>query len=725
MATTTVGSVQYDASIDLPSLRKSLAQADKMVKGSYEQQANGAKKADSATGAMNKSMAKLGTIAGVTAGIVSNVLDRAIKLVTNSIGSAVSRIDTLRNAPKVMQNLGFSAEESAKATSRLDKGIRGLPTSLDKATSALLSIVSASGKSIGHATDLTLAFNNMALAGGKGSAEAERALVQFTQALGKGKLPAQEFNTLMEVMPAQMTQVAKTLLGGKATAIQLRDAMSDGSITMDQFTDTIVKLDKEGGDGFASFEKQAKDATSGIRTGWENMQTAITRGVSKILEAVGSDNITTALNGYGKYIETILGIIAEAISRTVNFIKDNMDTIKSVFNTAKTAITEFSDTVLSKFRELPEPIQLLISPLATLLANFDAIKEGAKNFWNDIKKGKNSKVFDSLKNSLEVIKNLFLPSLKALWNTVKDQLLPVFGTLVDTLKRLYDSVQPALTTVLKIIGGVIGVTLVGAIWLLINGLNVAIKVIGFVINVILDLVGWLANLINWIGNVPGAFISAWDWIKSAWGGAVEFFKGLWDGIKKALSSVSDWFKDMFRRAWENVKGAFSTIVEYFAGLWTSIKSVFSSIGIKIGETMAFGVKGALNSVMGWIEGRINDVIGTINGIINAVDKITPGELGRVSRVSLPRFADGGFTGQGGKYEPAGIVHKGEYVIPKEQVNQATGQPKAMGTSVTVNLSMNGVMTSSKADERAIATRMAKLINETVRAKTGSTAIQGV
>jgi hypothetical protein len=33
------------------------------------------------------------------------------------------------------------------------------------------------------------------------------------------------------------------------------------------------------------------------------------------------------------------------------------------------------------------------------------------------------------------------------------------------------------------------------------------------------------------------------------------------------------------------------------------------------------------------------------------------------------FADGGFTGYGGKYEPAGIVHKGEYVMPMDAVSR--------------------------------------------------------
>ena len=38
------------------------------------------------------------------------------------------------------------------------------------------------------------------------------------------------------------------------------------------------------------------------------------------------------------------------------------------------------------------------------------------------------------------------------------------------------------------------------------------------------------------------------------------------------------------------------------------------------------------------------------------------------------FAGGGYTGSGHWLEPAGIVHRGEYVVPKKHVNQATGLP---------------------------------------------------
>ena len=40
------------------------------------------------------------------------------------------------------------------------------------------------------------------------------------------------------------------------------------------------------------------------------------------------------------------------------------------------------------------------------------------------------------------------------------------------------------------------------------------------------------------------------------------------------------------------------------------------------------------------------------------------------------FATGGYTGDGGKYEPAGVVHAGEYVFSQEDV-RAAGGPAAM------------------------------------------------
>lgn len=46
------------------------------------------------------------------------------------------------------------------------------------------------------------------------------------------------------------------------------------------------------------------------------------------------------------------------------------------------------------------------------------------------------------------------------------------------------------------------------------------------------------------------------------------------------------------------------------------------------------------------------------------------------RTSSTGWAKGGYTGRGGENEVAGIVHRGEYVLPKSQVDQSTGLPKS-------------------------------------------------
>lgn len=48
------------------------------------------------------------------------------------------------------------------------------------------------------------------------------------------------------------------------------------------------------------------------------------------------------------------------------------------------------------------------------------------------------------------------------------------------------------------------------------------------------------------------------------------------------------------------------------------------------------------------------------------------------------YSSGGFTGRGGKFDPAGVVHKGEYVVPQEFVDQRTGLPSPAFLSAMQN-----------------------------------------
>lgn len=48
-------------------------------------------------------------------------------------------------------------------------------------------------------------------------------------------------------------------------------------------------------------------------------------------------------------------------------------------------------------------------------------------------------------------------------------------------------------------------------------------------------------------------------------------------------------------------------------------------------------------------------------------------LGRVAAINGVQFAEGGFTGPGSKWQPAGIVHAGEYVVPQTVMSTPAGQ----------------------------------------------------
>ena len=73
------------------------------------------------------------------------------------------------------------------------------------------------------------------------------------------------------------------------------------------------------------------------------------------------------------------------------------------------------------------------------------------------------------------------------------------------------------------------------------------------------------------------------------------------------------------------------------------------------------------------------------------------------------FAEGGFTGRGAPDEVAGVVHKGEYVLPQEMVDQNTGTPKALGS--TYNIYVEGVFATSAAERRRVADQIVTAINQ--------------
>lgn len=98
---------------------------------------------------------------------------------------------------------------------------------------------------------------------------------------------------------------------------------------------------------------------------------------------------------------------------------------------------------------------------------------------------------------------------------------------------------------------------------------------------------------------------------------------------------------------KDVLGGF--IVDMKNGV-SAAESLANALG-KVGDKLLdIALNSIFDSKSGGIAGLITSALGAAGG-------------------SAPGFATGGYTGPGGKYQPAGIVHRGEYVIPAKRVQE--------------------------------------------------------
>lgn len=290
-------------------------------------------KAQSATQSLMSSVKNtaLGAIAfkGVSA---------AVNTLSSNVGSAVSRFDTLNQYPRVLEQMGFSADEAKDSIKELGDGIQYVPTSLDEIASSAKSLALTNGN-IKKSTKLAVAMNNAFYASGSASDEASRGMTQFTQMLSRGKVGQEEWNTLNETMKYGLTQTAKKLGIASGSTTELYDALQDGTITMDQFTDAIIECSEETG-GFAEV---AKTSTAGISTSMSNLKISIVKGMAGSLSAIDTFLAANQLPTISQMIDSAKDKIGPAFD-TINTKIETFGNTKA-FQTVSKYASMFFDTV--------------------------------------------------------------------------------------------------------------------------------------------------------------------------------------------------------------------------------------------------------------------------------------------------------------------------------------------------------------------------------------------
>ncbi|WP_429864442.1 tape measure protein [Enterococcus faecalis] len=327
-------------------------------------------------GAFNPLTSKLNQMLGI--GLAVKAVDKATNMITNSIDGSISRLDTLNNFEKVMSNMNISADQADLAKSKLVKGLNGLPTTLDDAVASVQRFT-ANNKDVQKSADIFLALNNAILAGGMSREIQSSALEQISQSYSKGKPDMIEWRSLLTAMPAQVDQIGKSF---GLTSDQLGEALRNGNISMDQFMDRIVEMNKNGAEGFKSFEEQARNSVGGVRTGMSIMNSAITRGVTSIIDTFDKMAKDKGLGGIAGIFGKIGAAFEDNLKKIGTFAEEHSDDIFRFFD----KVVKFLSTIdyASFFEGLGKGIKSvkddavglfnLLKPIFNFLGKGDTLK---------------------------------------------------------------------------------------------------------------------------------------------------------------------------------------------------------------------------------------------------------------------------------------------------------------------------------------------------------------
>lgn len=397
------GSVEIVVSLSKEDFEKSISS----VKGDLKTLSSSSLSVSGVINGLSKGLKDVGS-AMTSAGKMCTIATTAI---TAGLGSAISRFDTLKNYPKVLSNLGFSADDAKKSIDALSKGIDGLPTSLDSAASGVQRLVAKNGD-IDKSTKYFLAMNDAIVAGNAPAEQQASAIEQLTQSYSKGKPDLMEWRTLMEAMPGQLKQVSTAM--GYVDTDGLYNALKNGEISMDDFMDKLVEMDTTSVAGFTSFSEQAHNSCDSVGTAITNLGNRVKKGFATILGSMDEvakntsfGSIAGMINNFSTTIKNFLDKLGEGMTKNQAFASfmDKITTSLTKFNSIVSNLSsEQIDKIVTALVKMVEvgPALLIagksLSTLGDIFGKFGNVIKPVEGFL-----GKVTNKFNGFGSSLKEI----------------------------------------------------------------------------------------------------------------------------------------------------------------------------------------------------------------------------------------------------------------------------------------------------------------------------------
>lgn len=170
--------------------------------------------------------------------------------------------------------------------------------SLD-ATADLYLKLTVAGQSLHVSQDdlltITRVMSDELAVSGKSADEAGRALIGLTRALQSGTLSAQTLTSMMRTMPGLANLIAQSIYGVNGTVIQLQEGIKNGSVTVSQFFNAIIKGAPEAEAAAAKMTVTVNKAFVDLRNHLEDYirsadsSTGITGVLSDVIETLATN----------------------------------------------------------------------------------------------------------------------------------------------------------------------------------------------------------------------------------------------------------------------------------------------------------------------------------------------------------------------------------------------------------------------------------------------------
>ena len=132
-------------------------------------------------------------------------------------------------------------------------------------------------------------------------------------------------------------------------------------------------------------------------------------------------------------------------------------------------------------------------------------------------------------------------------------------------------------------------------------------------------------------------------------------------IQKQAEKARGSWQDGVKQGWANIEADVTNVAANVARI---TENTFNGMA----DTLTDFVTTGKADFRSFAQSVIRDITNMMvkMALFNAINPFMSGFMGGAGSIPFGQmFATGGYTGDGGKYQPAGIVHRGEYVITKE------------------------------------------------------------